>query len=390
MEALRVAVVGGGPAGATCARLLARAGARVTLFEASPSHEKPCGGGVPARVLREFPELTHPSLPRRAATEVLLFGPADAESRLRLRGGLHLFSRRQLDGFLRARAEVEGAAVVAARVSSAARSASGAWELGTDAGRLGGFDRLVAADGVQGTIGRSLAGAFPGSQLTLALYAYVPGVARSEVVLKFFGGFNGYLWAFPRTDHVSVGICGTGEAATPARLKEEMHAFVERHYPEGRVEPSALKGYFIPASPAPPRARRAIAHDGSWAVVGDSAGFVDPITREGIAHAMRSSVEVAAEFARGQACATPSLPVDLSWAHAHGESFYRRDFLEGVTRLASESAVIRGVLADLLVGDQRYRGLKSRLVRQAIPCGLEVGFRTLAGIVRAARAGRRI
>lgn len=381
----RIAVVGGGPAGATCARLLARAGASVTLFEARPSQEKPCGGGVPARTLREFPELTHPSLPRRVATEVLLFGPSDAQVRLTLRGGIHLFRRQELDSFLRARAEFEGAQVVLARVTAAARRADGTWELGTDQGPCGGFNHLVGADGVQGPIGRALAGPWPEAQLTLALYAYVPGVARPEVVLKFFGEFNGYLWAFPRTDHVSVGICASSGEASPARLQEELHAFVEAHYPEGRLALPGLKGYFIPASPCPPRAGAVGSREAGWALVGDSAGFVDPLTREGIAHAMRSAVRVAADHARGLTPDTPALDPNLAWAHVHGRGFYRREFLDGMTRLAAEARSINGVLADLLTGDQSYRGLKRRLVRKALPCGFEVGFRTLAAVVRAVR-----
>jgi geranylgeranyl reductase family protein len=386
-EAARIAVVGGGPAGATCARLLARAGARVTLFEASPSHEKPCGGGIPARALREFPELTDASLRRRVATEVLLYGPSDARVSLRLRGGLHLFRRQELDAFLRARAQVEGAEIVRARVTAARWAPSGTWDLETDEGRAGGFDHLVGADGVQGTIGRALAGPWPEGQLTLALFAYIPGVTRPEVVLKFFGGFNGYLWAFPRTDHVSVGICATSGAVPPSRLKEELHAFVEKHYPEGSLAVQELKGYFIPASPRPPRAftARNGSHPG-WSLVGDSAGFVDPLTREGIAHAMRSAVRVAAEHARGATPRTPRLDPDLSWAHGHGRSFYRREFLEGMTRLAAEAPGVGRVLADLLTGDQPYRGLKRRLIRQALPCGLEIGFRALAAVVRTVRA----
>src|SRR5262252_6291459 len=46
-----VAVVGAGPAGAWAAYRLARAGARVTIFDGSHPREKPCGGGVTGRAL---------------------------------------------------------------------------------------------------------------------------------------------------------------------------------------------------------------------------------------------------------------------------------------------------------------------------------------------------
>src|SRR6188508_3433782 len=48
---LDVAIVGAGPSGAWAAYLLARAGARVRLFDDSHPREKACGGGVTGRAL---------------------------------------------------------------------------------------------------------------------------------------------------------------------------------------------------------------------------------------------------------------------------------------------------------------------------------------------------
>src|SRR5512133_353359 len=47
-----VAIVGAGPAGSRAAWRLARAGARVIVFDGSHPREKPCGGGVTGRALR--------------------------------------------------------------------------------------------------------------------------------------------------------------------------------------------------------------------------------------------------------------------------------------------------------------------------------------------------
>src|SRR3954454_7902794 len=46
-----VAIVGAGPAGSRAAYVLARGGARVTIFDGSHPREKPCGGGVTGRAL---------------------------------------------------------------------------------------------------------------------------------------------------------------------------------------------------------------------------------------------------------------------------------------------------------------------------------------------------
>ncbi|HKY31752.1 MAG TPA: NAD(P)/FAD-dependent oxidoreductase [Candidatus Polarisedimenticolia bacterium] len=386
-----VAVVGGGPAGAVCARRLAARGARVTLFEVSPSGEKPCGGGVPPAALREFPELADPTLSRRIARTVIVHAPSGRTAEVPLEEGLHLFRRAELDACLRRAAAGEGAQVLQGKVLSAERGKGGEWRLRTDRGTCGGFDLLVAADGVNGAIGRSLAGPYPRQDLTLALYAYAQGVPRTEVVLKFFRGLDGYLWAFPRTDHVSIGICGAWPAASASRLTDDLLRFMEEHYPEAALDPRSVRGYLIPASARPPRgrARPAAASGEGWAVVGDAAGFVDPLTREGIAHAMRSGAAAAAELAGQARLATPPLPSELAWAHRHRRGFFRPEFLEALVRLASSSAAIRGVLADLLSGTQPYGGLRRRLLWAALPCGGQAGFRALAEAGREARGWAR-
>ena len=63
---MRVAVVGGGPAGAMLAFHLARDGAQVTVFDHSHPREKPCGGGFTPRALDLLPEApAHDPLPVR-------------------------------------------------------------------------------------------------------------------------------------------------------------------------------------------------------------------------------------------------------------------------------------------------------------------------------------
>src|ERR1700741_1476385 len=77
-----ILVVGAGPAGATAARSLALAGIPVTLVDrAAFPRNKPCGGGISARVLDRFPYL-RTALPRiatRALSRLHLEGP-DGES----------------------------------------------------------------------------------------------------------------------------------------------------------------------------------------------------------------------------------------------------------------------------------------------------------------------
>ncbi len=375
----RIAVIGGGPAGSTCARRLSAAGLDVTLFEERPTGEKPCGGGIPASVLLEFPELADPSLERRVVREVRIYSPSDRLTVVPAPAGIHIFRRAQLDTFLRKRAQAAGSHLVPARVTSVRSLGMVGWEVATATGPLGPFDLIVGADGVRSVVRRAVSGPIAAGKLTLALYAYVPGVARTGMVLKFFRGLDGYLWAFPRTDHVSVGICSTFRAIEAARLADLLHRFVEAHYPEGHVAPGSLKGYFIPADDDPP------ATGPGWGLIGDAAGFVDPLTREGISWAMRSAVSFADRVTGEGIARTPRVPEHLIWAHRHGAGFYNEMFLESMAGLSRVSPAIRNVLSDLLTGRQGYRGLKRRLILNALPGALQAGFGALAGVVSLGR-----
>ncbi len=375
----RIAVVGGGPAGATCARLLAARGAEVTLLEGRADGEKPCGGGIPARGVSVFPLLADPSLPRRIVRDVVVYSPADRTARIRLDQGIHVFQRRRLDGFLRDSVRRAGADLIETLVRRIRRARSSHWELETEAGIIGPFDRLVGADGVRSVVRRHVLAergvrrGFEDGELSLGLYAYVRGVVREEMVLKFFGGFDGYLWAFPRTDHVSVGICASHRSVPVARLEDALLAFVENHYRDGTIQAGDLRGFFIPAGAAP-----APGAGEGWTLIGDAGGFVDPVTREGIFHAMSSAAEAAAGIAAREGFTTPQLPADLRRAHGLKTGFYRREFLERMTRLASASPSIRQVLADLLEGYQPYSTLKARLLMNAVPCGIQLGGHLLS------------
>lgn len=383
---MRIAVVGGGPAGATCARLLAAGGAAVSLFEARPAAEKPCGGGVPSHALGEFPELTDPALGRRVVRRVVVHSPSGRTVAVPLDGGVHIFKRCEMDSLLRRRAVAAGASLAVAKVLSVRRLDGGRWEARTDQGPAGPFDGLVGADGVRGVVRRTLVGRHEDGHLTLGVYAYVPGVPIDDLILKFFGDFDGYAWIFPRTDHVSVGICAGHRRVGAAQLETRLRLFVERHYPEAAFPPESVRGYFIPADPDPARVPGDGAPGpggGGWALVGDAGGFVDPVTREGIAHAMRSAVAVARGLGERGYLRTPTLPGDLAWAHRHAAGFYRRQFLEWMARTASASPAIRGVLADLFTGRQPYGTLKRRLLLNAVPCGLQAGLRFLRAPARA-------
>src|SRR5882724_4363950 len=303
----KVGIVGGGPAGAACAEALARQpGTEVTLFEAREGHEKPCGGGIPSAALREFPALSDGSLARRVVRRLILISPSGREARLEAPGGIRVFRRSELDAFLRDRAARAGAKIARARVTRVSPADRAGWRVDAEGAPAAAFDHLVGADGVNGIVRRACEPATLDREMTLALFAYLPEGGPDEMVLKFLDRGRGYMWVFPRLDHVSVGICALRGALTRARMEEDLESFIHGRF--GAHAPARVRGYFIPSTLRPPVDTRGR----SVALIGDAGGFVDPLTREGIAHAMRSGLSAAEGLLRHGTLRTPALPGEMA------------------------------------------------------------------------------
>ncbi|MFQ5878227.1 MAG: NAD(P)/FAD-dependent oxidoreductase [Acidobacteriota bacterium] len=369
---IRVAVVGGGPAGAHCARRLARHGLEVSLFERRINFEKPCGGGLPSRGMERFPFLRDPRLPTRKIRRCTLVSPSGRQVEVPLDDPVHIFSRADLHALLLDRAVAAGVELERGRVAGfAGRRGQGGvtWTLTVQQRQgvveRGPFDFLVAADGAAGTARRRLARPLPSSDLTQAIGCYLPGHTEGRMVLKFYSGLGGYLWVFPRPDHSSAGICAPLGRLPAAGLRRLMDDFLIRRYGEKILARAERYAALIPGPPAQGTARK-VQGEG-WALVGDGAGAVDPLTREGIYYAMLTGEILAGCLAAGR-------PQDYAeaWDRERGGEFalarrmaarfFDASFLEWLVRLCGISPAIARVLSDLIAGRQPYRTLGRRLI----------------------------
>jgi flavin-dependent dehydrogenase len=114
----------------------------------------------------------------------------------------------------------------------------------------------------------------------------------------------------------------------------------------------------------------------NWALVGDAAAWVDPITGEGLYYALRSGDLLAEALIADKPAEYPSrvrkaFSADLEFATRIARRFYRGRFLGGAvaTRMIqfiSGSATFRVLMADVFGGSQDYCSLKRRLWSQ---CG---------------------
>ena len=381
-----VGIIGAGPAGSMAAHALAQAGARVLLFDGSHPREKPCGGGVTARALAETAgpadadRTTHDIATAGAATTVrrLVFqGDDDADRSVRIEltdhdSTLRVFSRERFDGWLLERARASGAQFVTQRVLAVALDAHGATIRTSSHRSRVGF--LIGADGANSLVRRSVARLFTRAQLSIATGFFARGVSSADVVIRFTSRPPGYFWSFPRPDHLAFGGCTQADHSRVEPLRREVARWVDRHAlaPDARLD---KYGWPIPSLTSADFQRERPAGD-RWMLVGDAAGLVDPLTREGIFFALRSGRHAADALLAGASVASryearlrADIYPELARAARLSRGFFHRGFVRLFLDALESSPPIRGVLVDLVAGRQPYRTLVRRLLET-----LEVGI----------------
>ena len=379
MTPIDVAVVGAGPAGAWAAYTLARRGARVTMFDASHPREKPCGGGVTGRALALVADaLREPRLPRQVIRSARFIDSHHGDAAVVSLDGtpagdsLIVASRASFDAALLDAAQRAGAALQRARVLDIAVSADGV-RLDTAAGtHHAGV--VIGADGANSLVRRRVSRPFPRAQLSIATGFFAHGPTSDEVVIELVADPAGYLWSFPRPDHLAIGICAQADSGlTPAALRDRARTWVRRTQ---LAEGARLEQYSWPIPSLDARAFGALELGaGRWAVAGDAAGLVDPITREGIYFALLSGQWVADAVAAGRfprdytSRVCDEIASDLACAARLKAGFFRPAFMGLLIHALQKSAAVRGIMVDLVAGRQSYASLKWRLLKT-----LEIGL----------------
>src|SRR5450759_3316532 len=110
-----------------------------------------------------------------------------------------------------------------------------------------------------------------------------------------------------------------------------------------------------------------------WAMIGDSAGLVDPTTGEGLYYALRSAELCARALLAGRpddsrALLTEEVLSALKLDARVSQRFYNGQIfgdsvLEKMVSLTAQSASFRELMSDLFAGIQGYRDLRARLYR---------------------------
>jgi flavin-dependent dehydrogenase len=361
--------------------VLARRGARVTIFDASHPREKPCGGGVtgralalvadavsaavcPASVIRSA-RFTDSRRGQSAAVPLDNHGATAASALL-------VASRAAFDAALLEAAERAGAVLVRSRVTNVIVDRDGA-SLETARGRhRAAF--VIGADGANSLVRRRVAAPFRRDELSIATGFFAHGVTSDEIVIELTTDPPGYIWSFPRPDHLAIGICAQADAGiTAGALRKRTAEWIDA---TGIAPGATREPYSWPIPSLSARDFDALELAGPrWALAGDAAGLVDPITREGIYFAIASGQSIADALGGDHPAHVYRTRVrdeavsELARAARLKAGFFRPAFAGLLIGALHHSAGIRAVMADLVAGRQSYATLKWRLLKT-----LEIGL----------------
>lgn len=362
-----IAIVGGGPAGALCGEKLASSGFKVTVFDERFAWEKPCGGGLTYKAIEEYPFLLDSPHPKKIVRTAELISSRGHRARFEMDRPIVIYARKVLNGLLLDRAIAAGCSTVCARVTSV--NTNGKQVRLIAGGEEHVSDFVVLAAGARNQL-LADSTALSAQDLELTLGYFVP-TEENILKVKFLKEFEGYLWSFPRADHLSVGICARMGQATSQQLRRHLDAFVaEEKIPAAGAQ---LYSHVLPCPQAKTIRRRRITGR-NWAMAGDAAATVDPITGEGLYYALRSGDLLAQALAAGVPQEYPerlraAFSADLEFAANIAKKVFRGNFVgDAITtrmvQLLNYSPAFRGLVRDIFSGSQSYRTLKRRLWSQ--------------------------
>ena len=283
-----VAVVGGGPAGATAAHELARSGRTVVLLDRA-GRVKPCGGAIPPRLIRDF-EIPDSQIVAKARS-ARVYAPSRRAADMPIADGgfVGMVDREHFDEWLRVRAASAGAhrrtgvferlehesdaAILHCRETPANGAAPFTIRART----------VIGADGARSGVAR--AAAIPGAESMRYVFAYHeivrspaaldPSVAEVHYEGRISPDFYG--WVFPHGPFTSIGL-GSMRKGFPLRAATTSF---RQSIGLDTAETVRREGAPIPLKPL-----------GRWddgkrvVLAGDAAGVVAPASGEGLYYAM--------------------------------------------------------------------------------------------------------
>lgn len=286
MDSFDVVICGAGPAGCSAAITLVNQGASVLLFDKSDfPREKPCGGLLTGKTYQILTGTlgikTIDRVIQHRANGFEIFSAGQRINSAETDDFTYFAHRRDLDNLLFDHARNSGCSIL----TEASMEDHGVHKIKVK-GKWYKYGYLLGADGVFSTV-RKLIMPPHSKNMAFGMQVDIPLSAWREdtdwKIPKIFFGYvkYGWGWVFPKGSQLSVGLAGLFER--PARVKDSFRRFLSDLSCLEHSRAHQVRGAWIPYGSYTKNPCK-----GNILLLGDAAGFVDPITGEGIYFALRS------------------------------------------------------------------------------------------------------
>ena len=156
------------------------------------------------------------------------------------------------------------------------------------------YENLICADGLSGISKKYIKNKKMEKAFCLEISIPIQSQKEKEAVKLDTGIFKkGYAWIFPKSDSICIGMGGTN-------YKEEDYIEKFKNYfsdYQKEMENIKLKGAFLPFGKCD---KIVCQKHGNLFLVGDTAGFIDTVTGEGIYYALESGIKAAQSIIEGR------------------------------------------------------------------------------------------
>ena len=279
MKRVEIAIVGGGPAGTSCAFELAKHGIYATIFDHSHPREKPCAGGITAQVIKKFPFSETFRSKGFAASDLKIISYNGIQVMTKKTIYDFCVSRMLFDQGILNMALEKGAKLATEKVLDVKKRRN-SWKLRTNKGsRFAGI--IVGADGVNSIVRRNTVGPISKENLALTFGYRATRHEDIQATIKFLREIPSYIWVFPGNNYVNIGL--GSELNHGNKLKKILDDFINSHCSGMEI----ISSYAALLPSAKTSSFFSIPCCGKdWILIGDAAGHVDPTTGEGIFYAL--------------------------------------------------------------------------------------------------------
>ncbi len=300
-----VVISGAGPAGSKCAEVLSKRGFKVALIDRDISWRKPCGGAVHSRIFKYYPQLRNAKF--HQISGIAMYSADYHQFKYKWKDTRYYgitVDRLEFDNFLRNIAIDAGAELFDKNLSidfvtrnkrRIGIKTKYANETKEYLGKI-----IIVGDGINSKLLNKLGLRKNIEELMFAKCAIMEGEnnLNEDFMSIFFKSYKGYGWIFPLSDNkFNIGCGSMGKDHLKYNLNSIYTDFIKDSEIQNYIPRSDYKKIWEATYPLPALGvNEKNLYLDNLMIIGDAAGFVSPISGEGISPSVVSG-NAAAEAA---------------------------------------------------------------------------------------------